>query len=165
MGPDGDIENLLPAYQDKGRGAYMRECFGTEAWSRRHSFTIVRNPYDRAVSSWHEVGRGLGFHEFLRMVADRKFDDAFQAWHCIPQWSQIVDESDELVVNDVLHYETIEQDYGRLRRKLGLAPRELPRLNVKRTCHYAEMYGPDEKVLVQRIYGEDLDRLRYGFGD
>ena len=52
--PIGGIDHPLP-WLETGRGQFMRAQIGEEKWNDCIVFTAVRNPFDRAVSSWLEI--------------------------------------------------------------------------------------------------------------
>jgi len=58
------------------------------------SFTVVRNPWSRAVSSWQWCMQEKGlapcsFEEFLRIPLERMTEQ--QRFHTLPQWRHVVD--------------------------------------------------------------------------
>ena len=141
------------------------------------SFTIVRNPWDRCLSAY----------EFLRLGGDNEKDrlfyeknmSAFQTFeefvkiglskkkiynwvHFMPQSNFIFSKNDKCMVDYILRFENISNDYDFIKNKLGGS--KLLKYKVNRTNHnYQKFYDNDMKNIVSDRYYRDIKLLKYKF--
>ena len=102
---------------------------GRRAWNRKLSFAVVRNPWDKLVSQFHytvktrQAGLGeryLAFGDWVRAAyrdRDPLYCDAPAMFNSQRDW--IVDEDDEVVVDRILRFENLEDDFASLMRSSG----------------------------------------------
>lgn len=121
-------------------------------------FAFVRNPWDRIVSAYCYLMRakGTSFNEFLERT-----EGASHA-HLVPQYGYIEDSAGECLVDYVGRFETLASDFAEVCAKLGIR-RELPFLNPSWHGPYQGYYDDASRKLVERRYGEDIERFRYTF--
>jgi hypothetical protein len=165
-GHDGPVDGPLP-----------------EAWRGHFAFAIVRNPFDRLVSAWkmfsegtdgvdwpypRDGQRGIGLRGFLDILTDdsitydpprRTFEQRIRG-HALPQTHPFycLDRADF-----VGRFEDLHDDWSRLADQLGLACRELPRVNTTSRGPYQLYFDDDTRTVAERFYADDLDRLGYRF--
>jgi hypothetical protein len=138
-------------------------------------FTIVRNPWDRLVSAlaWTDQKWARG-EELTR----GEFDQQVKQVHALlwaartgqnsvpvprylyPQHVYIQDGQGQLLVDFVARYETLEQDWEVIARRLGI---NQPLPQRMRSVHrpYREYYTPETRELVTQMYGEDARLFGY----
>ncbi len=134
-------------------------------------FTFVRNPWDRAVSSWamiNEVRKlkkpfvglnELSFEDFLELLISHKGAlTNWEKWHVISQSKFIYVE-----FSKIYHYETLQSDFDDLCDHLNLPRIELSRLGATIRKPYREYYTPQTKDIVGKIYKADIERFGYEF--
>lgn len=116
-------------------------------YNEYYKFTIVRNPWQRAMSSleWH--GRNIKFDEFIHLVES-------QTHHQVKQYQHFIMENNELILNDVFCFSQLPEVCDKLKIPL-LHKKER---NSKR--HFEEMDSAkldkfDE--VVSRIYKDDIE--------
>lgn len=141
-----------------------------------HTFAVVRNPYDHAVSHYEFMKQfripsvaakvaAMSFADYLRYRMKRPFwNDTFFAR--LPNQSHfVVDESGQLLVQRILRYETLDVDFGRLATELGFGEVQLPRINetLNRTKRrpWQSYYDAEVKELAEQLYATDFDLFRY----
>jgi len=133
-------------------------------------FTIVRNPWDRALSyySWlktqsfaHkavELARDLPFAEFL---SNPQIQAAFRAQ---PYASYVTDAAGRERCDLYLRIETLEDDLARLEEALALRIGPLEHLNRSpRKTNYRDAYDIKTRALIERVCGSDIARFHYRF--
>jgi len=128
-------------------------------------FAFVRNPWDTAVSYYHYcveqpshhrhklVVRLGSFTEYIKWRADRK--PHLQA-------DLVCDRHDNLLVDFLGHYETLEDDFRRICRRIGV-PAQLSRLNTSRHRDYRSYYNDSTIELVATRWRRDIDLFGYTF--
>ena len=131
-------------------------------------FTFVRNPYDRAVSLYLYLRRldlvpeETSFVEFLREL-ERDGCPRIGPYNylglsqCNPQvrWTEQVD------MDFVGRFESLEEDFAELLTRLGLDPRPLPHRNPTTRRDDRTYLTEEARELVVRCYAEDFDAFGY----
>tara|TARA_Y100000310_G_scaffold315428_1_gene365955 strand:- start:6909 stop:7523 length:615 start_codon:yes stop_codon:yes gene_type:complete len=140
--------------------------FEPEEFTKRFSFVVVRNPWDRLVSAWaskiplvvlRKDLRNMGctpympFDEFVRVVCETKV--CKQDNHMKPQGVQIPD------VGCVCRFESIEADWEAVRASTGLG--ELPRHGASRHEDPDKYKTPELVQMVAEYYKADYERFGY----
>ncbi len=151
-----------------------------DIWERCFSFAIVRNPWDRMASLWSYLrgmklgvpgGKGpsdalllavrkcVGFGEFVRWA---EAEGVAVDRHFYPQCHWVCD-GDSVIVDFVGRFETLQQDWDCVCRRVGLGVKPLPRLNTSAHKPYTELYDGMTAKIIGRMYSEDIDRFGYTF--
>lgn len=130
-----------------------------------YKVTTVRNPFDSMVSMWvklrhrpsnfvtHKVhDRELGFAEY---IAQFWGDQPEQSMH-----AHFVEGVDE-----VMRFETLQQDLARVLAHVGAPLFEIPRINptTQKNRHYSEYYEPATREVIERVFRPDLEQFGYAF--
>jgi chondroitin 4-sulfotransferase 11 len=149
----------------------IRPLAGPERWGRYFKFAFVRNPWDRLVSWYHmcvQVPTPNAFSVYVREHAPTF--DAFltraasglgeRTTH--NQLDYISDEDGRPMLDFVGRYETLEQDFGRIREVLGLTV-ELPHVNRSQHRHYREYYSDTSRRIVAERFARDIAHFGYEF--
>ena len=140
-----------------------REFVGSEEFPKFFSFAIVRNPWDWQVSlySFMKKDKEHFQHDFARMGFDEYID-----WRCEAdlhtQKSFIVDRTGRLIVNFVGKYETINRDFDRICKSIGVSA-VLPHINASRHESYREFYTTKTKTKIAQAFSEDIELFGYEF--
>ncbi|NTS75356.1 sulfotransferase family 2 domain-containing protein [Catenovulum sp. SM1970] len=141
-------------------------------WLASFKFCIVRNPYDRAVSSYcyhvksdykgdlykrYPNLKSMSFYDYLML---RKNNREFLL---MPQVNFITRRDSDVGVNEILRLEQLQGDIKKLSKILGVEL-DLHHLNASpRTKDYKTFYTQETFDLVSEIYQEDLSRFNYSF--
>jgi hypothetical protein len=129
-------------------------------------FTVVRNPWSRAVSSWkwNMQEKGLApcsFEEFLRMPLAGMTEQ--QRFHTLPQWRHVADEHGEVgYLSHIGRLENLDATRDWLADTLGL-PRgdALPHLKKSGSDDFQQHYTPATRALVAEIFRRDFELFGY----
>lgn len=140
------------------------------------SFAIVRNPFDRAISSvTHFFGkeslqetqkdvRKSHFERHLFQWLDRVPDDHNQRAHRRSQIDFLRDRKGRLAVNKLLRFETLAGDFESFlspRTELELS---LPRVGYSgRTRDYRDYYNDASRERIEQEFKEDMHEFGYRF--
>ncbi|MGM0583328.1 MAG: sulfotransferase family 2 domain-containing protein [Pseudomonadota bacterium] len=140
------------------------------------SFAIVRNPYDRAVSSvFHHFGPELrlgrreirdkaGFTSALRSWLDHDPSDHNQIAHRRPQFDFLTLRGDEVDVDEVIRYERLSDDLAAFCKRNELPPIKLGWAGKnKRRRDYREYFSDESRAYFEEWFIDDIERLGYKY--
>jgi len=129
-------------------------------------FTVVRDPWSRAVSSWKWCMQEKGlapcsFEEFLRMPLERMTEQ--QRFHTLPQWRHVVDGNGGIGhLAHVGRLERIDETRDWLADTLGLPrPGALPHLKKSGSDDWRRHYTPTTRTLVADTFRRDFELFGY----
>lgn len=139
-------------------------------------FTVVRNPWDRVVSTcaWSDQkwfrGQELESSEFERIVRqlyaacrDPKSAQALLAsTHFKPQFLYIVDQELRPMVDYVARYENLAEDWAYICGRLNLST-VLPGRMKSHHRPYQEYYSDETRAMVGELYSRDVSMFGYAF--
>jgi len=140
-------------------------------------FTIVRNPWERLVSTcaWTDQkwvrGEALEPTSFDRIV--RQLYELFRAAqraaapltlspHLHPQFQYVCDATLQPMVDFIARYENLEQDWRRICERLNVDVA----LPVRMRSHhrpYREYYCEETRSMVAEVYAHDVELFGYAF--
>lgn len=142
-----------------------------------YKFTVVRNPWDRTVSAYNFLKKGglggsdiedaarmkleeISFEEFLR---DLPQNSKWQQ-HLRPQVFWMRDSNGVNKADFVAKMESLDADWKKLSKKLGLKQKKLPHSNKSRSDDYRNWYQNAEmKDIVADVYRDDIAEFGYEF--
>lgn len=159
------------------------------------SFTVVRNPYSRAVSFYKYLGYSskMDFERFAtRVLPGRLWKKKY--WFVRPQIDYIVGLDGEHVVEHLLRLESLDVDFERISETLGLPTNRLPHVNQSKAgreretvrtfkgqlrrlrdvlqqrpvpsfASYRDYYSAASKQAILALYIEDFKQLGYRTDD
>lgn len=150
-----------------------------EQFDSYFKFTIVRNPWDRAVSAFLFLKKG-GFNERDRLWAEKHFknintfDEFVKKWlvkkgslqelHFKPQYEYICDTRGNLMVDYIGRFEDYKNSYDYILSRVGLNPGEMKKENVTEGRRdYKAYYTPETMAIVGELYKKDIELLGYSF--
>lgn len=174
---------------DFKRALFAKKFLYPEEWNNIFKFVIVRNPYDRVVSSWLYSRNNGNYRSKLKkciknpsLLINPKAD--FQVFlETIPKaWSQkqkyrhlathtariipdITDKNGQNILFDFVgRLENINNDFDYICNQIAATNNEFPILNsARRRIHYSHFYNKTTLRLVEDYYGDDIERLGYQF--
>ncbi|MEZ4485270.1 MAG: sulfotransferase family 2 domain-containing protein [Syntrophotaleaceae bacterium] len=137
-----------------------------EYFSRVFTFTIVRNPYDRAVSAFAylqktgKIDKRYTFKDFCAEVLSEKgiaFDPHFD-----PQSDGLFCDG-KLIPQFLARFESIQEDWSTIAAAID-GPLSLPHINKsKRRKTYSDYYDHAARELITDLYRDDLANFDYQF--
>jgi hypothetical protein len=131
---------------------------GQDTWDRYFTFTIERNPWDKAVSRyfWEARRKALpDFSTFLRQRPPNRFS-------CFDLYSN----EGTIVVNEVVVFEELADVLPRIWDRLGVKPPSLPRAKGSyrpRGLDYRTMYSDDDAEFIASICHREIAAFDYAF--
>ena len=134
----------------------------SEQFDAFFKFAVVRDPYERAVSElkYRGLSKRLGVRDYFRGVPDDAYD--VRRRHIDPQRCYLTDRSGErLLVDEVLRFETLEDDWRRVsERVFGRAVR-LPHRNRGRSSVTAADLSRADLDFLGEFYEADFHLFGY----
>lgn len=135
------------------------------------SFTIVRNPWDRALSlwKWQRYSQGRSLEDFLLAIRNGEFRRTYHGDLAWPQMHWIKGDRG-FGVDSVLNTELLEDHLNEIKCDLGndgieeYIPVPKANLHEDRRTRF-DLFDKNTIELVAEIYREDIDRLYYTFGE
>jgi len=150
---------------------------GEATFSQYFKFTIVRNPWERLVSTcaWTDQKWARGeelepapFDELVRhlhqlfLAARHASSPLAVSHHLQPQYQYACDERLQPMVDFIARYENLEQDWRRICARLHINMG----LPVRMRSHhrpYREYYNEDTRAMVAEVYARDAELFDYAF--
>lgn len=148
---------------------WVRRKLPDPLYDSAYKFAVVRNPFDLAVSNYHHLRRSTtrhrrhqaqnwDFRTFLRYL-ERK-----NRFARVDQTSWISDRRGNLIVDEVLRFETLTDEFNMVVERLGLpGETKLPLTNASAPFDYRTHYDDEARSIVQRLYSRDFERFGYAF--
>ncbi|MGX5839392.1 sulfotransferase family 2 domain-containing protein [Mesorhizobium sp. ArgA1] len=156
-------------FRQHDRAAWLLRKLPAQLYDGAYKFAVVRNPFELAVSNYqhlrrktsrrrHRQAQRWDFKAFLRYL-ERKNRLAR-----VDQTSWISDKDGKLIIDEVLRFERLADQFNILAGRLGLpAEVTLPRKNVSGPVDYRALYDEEAKAIVRRLYIRDFERFGYEF--
>ncbi len=146
----------------------LRAQLPAQSWASYFRFGFVRNPFDRFVSICFFLNRRnpafIGHEvEFMRQaIAKPRFRQRILA---LPQYRLLSDERDLPMMDYIGRYETLQQSFAEVCRRLGIAPTALARRNESDHRCYACYYDKPLQQAVANCYRKDFELFGYDMGE
>lgn len=178
------IMRRLPVREAPGR-AYLRKHdpaariiakLGRDVYDGFHCFTVVRNPFDHAVSHFEFMKEfriasvadkiaAMSFEQYLDYRAKHPFwNDTFFARQPDQSWF-LLDAEGRIAVDRIMRFETPGADFATLKADLGLEGAELRHINRTKAKSdkrpFQSYYDATTLDMVRSIYARDFDLLGY----
>lgn len=150
-----------------------KEMLPTDFYDSLFKFTVVRNPWDLQVSSFHHLKREHpdlvaeipDFSTFIRAKFDpqRPYNFLLDISR-EQQWEYVSDVNGARIVDFIARYETLAEDYRTICERIGIDPPALPhhRRAGDRT-HYRSYYDDALREIVGNHYARDVELFGYDF--
>jgi len=143
-----------------------------------YSFTIVRNPWERAVSCWTQKVKRRGwnnnfhgfdkfgvtdntsFEKFVRIIAgvpDAESNIHFQSQMDLISWKG------RILPKHIARMETLTVDWKHIKNTGRLELPDLEHHTISEHPHYRQMYTAETQDLIRQRYGMDIKELDYDF--
>lgn len=150
-----------------------KEMLPHEVFEKLFKFAFVRNPWDLQVSSWHHIRRerphllrGIeDFPTFIRWKLDPARPYQYHIDTSIElQSDYLKDLSGKIIVDFIGHYETLQEDFDKVCRTIGIAPKQLPhKRQAKDRSDYRKYYSDEIAELVAQHFRPDIEAFGYTF--
>jgi hypothetical protein len=148
----------------------IRMEVGDDIFARAFKFTIVRNPWERAVSQFCYMARRADLREFVGLEAEASFDRYLEriSSRLHVQWQEqadfVLDENGDMLVDFVGRFETLAADAARIFERVGSPGAALPHENKGIHEPYQAYYDDARRERVAEMYQRDIRLFGYTFG-
>ena len=161
-------------------GVHARDICFDESWKDYFKFTIVRNPWDRLLSTWRDKvenqwtkwsREGPKEYHKRRIWIYKKYqnkDFKFFVKNVIPSRERHTKLQINLFhadVNFIGRFENLQADFNIICDKIGIPQQNLPHKNKTKHKHYTEYYDDETREIVAKKYAKDIEHFGYKFGE
>lgn len=140
-------------------------------WDEYTKFSVVRNPFSKAVSEYHwylRYGPYCTFEEWVislenRITINRSIHIA-EIGHNLPQHVFLFDEHERLMVDKVIRFENLEEEFNDFLIEQIIAATLPPESMTKSQMifeDFRDYYNANTTDIVGTIYAEDLSLFSY----
>ncbi len=143
---------------------------GLKTYQEYFSFSMVRNPWDKAISqflylqkrhdlrSFLDVPRHVSFKSYLEKIQEKPHV------HWQPQYLFLTDDQGEIIVDYIGRFEDYASSVAHILGRLDIAKsEELPHLNRSSRSPYYHYYDDESREMVAEIYARDIQLFDYSF--
>ena len=125
-------------------------------------FSVVRNPWDRFISGWKYLAatRDRSLREVLTSLPQ---DGADYRHLTRPQHTILCDQNGHLIVDYLIRFESLQQDFDEVCKIIGKPRRELPHLNQGNRTHYSNYFDEECQRLFLRHFSRDVELFGYDY--
>ncbi|ERT06112.1 sulfotransferase family protein [Lyngbya aestuarii BL J] len=164
----GGLQHLL--------STQIRQEVGDQVFNSFFKFTVVRNPWDKAISQFLYMKKRKSLRDFMGMSEDDCFKQYLSLiqkknhvqWE--PQYKFVFDDQGCLLVDFIGKFENFEQDAYKIldqsgvkTKILGIRVKKIPHTNKSNRLHYTEYYDTESREIVQNLYQKDIEIFNYTF--
>lgn len=132
-----------------------------------YKFSIVRNPWSRALSWYKNVMRDNVIKAKLKMEEGRSFKEFMQLyggmWALKPQLDWLRNARGQVAMDFIGRFETLEQDFSTICDAIGVTDKTLPRLVISDKADSEEHFDTVTIDLVYKKYKEEIKMFGYEF--
>lgn len=148
----------------------VRKLTGRRVWRRYAKITTVRNPYSRMVSMFHSRRTDAE----RAAMAELRFDEVrtqFRDWLAERHPSNNLRKltiGPRYVIDHVIYFERLADEFAELADALGLPPEPLPRFKTDRNPReepWRDYYDDDARRLVEKGSAFEIAFFGYRFAD
>lgn len=148
------------------------EAYDASKFKRYFKFAIVRNPYDRLVSSYFYIKNKNDlytpmlekyptFSSFVKALKNSATKvELFKIPHFNSQFYFLADRHGKVGVDFIGHFENLENDYKVIASKLGISTK-LDHHNKSKHKPYSEYFDSELIRIVNEVYNDDFTHLGY----
>jgi len=167
----GEKNHTKGFFRDHLTSKHMVNFLGQRVWDDLFTFTIVRNPWDRAVSFYNYLLKinkhdkpSLSFKEHIidlkRIYKENNFAKRRLRHGCY----EYISDNNEIIVDKVIRFEDREEELKEISEKIGF---ELSmtehREKILGKKSYNEFYDNESRRIIEEIYAKDIEEFGYSF--
>lgn len=167
------ISQALQIPQEHYTALEKRSRVGMKTWDRKAKFSVIRNPWDRIVSLYcyrlktnqtNLSDLNISFEQWIALTLVEQHSEFFDKPKMfMPQTDWLVDEKDNIIVDHILRFEYLLEDFKDFTVKLGLTNVVLPHVNRTKRATYQSYFNAKTKHIVETFYLKDIQTFGYSY--
>lgn len=166
------VEKALKLPFEHLTASEKKQQVGPQKWQQKFTFAFVRNPFDKVCSHYRYrvktnqtklQDKPLTFAEWVRISygeQDPYYYDKPKMF--APQTEWLCDESKQLMVDQIYHFESLQTDFEQLCEKFQLDA-QLPHLKASKKVSYQSFYDEPTRQIIAKHFEDDLNLFGYQF--
>lgn len=145
---------------------------GQDKWDSAYKFSLVRNPWDKAVSLYEYrkkknrtdiASLGIRFSDWVKVTYGEKKDFSYYEVRGFqPQVDWLKDNDGKISIDFIGKFESINTDFDQIRKVIGEGT-ELPHLNASKRTGYRSYYDDETRAIIAHWFREDIEVFGYEF--
>ncbi|MEQ9303870.1 MAG: sulfotransferase family 2 domain-containing protein [Marinoscillum sp.] len=151
-------------YPGHVKSVELKEKMDNEVFSTYFKFAVVRNPFDWQVSLYNYARMDTSHHQHELTKSFGSFDEYFE-WRVNGNFSLqsdfVCDSAGDLLVDRVLRFERLGEDFKDVCDYLNINGKGLPHRNISKEGDYKQYYSPDSANMVRQNFGLDFEVFGY----
>lgn len=164
-----DSKNGL--FRDHLMAKKMMEILGKEEWEKIFTFSVVRNPWDRAVSFYNYLLKYNmskktfpSFKEHVRIIKTNYNEDKFTKRRLLHGCHEFISDNNRIIVDKIVRFENREEELKEIGNEIGInnlgSTHEYKILGQK---SYNEFYDNETRKIIEEVYAKDIEEFGYSF--
>ncbi len=144
---------------------YFKKDLDTESWEKYRKFTIVRDPYTRAISEYCYRHHG----KKILMWDNNEFSNWFKNFCCdgviLDHYLPQIEYFNHIKYNKILRFENLQDDFRSMCKEYNIKDIELPHINksVGNVPDFKKQLNKQSIDLINERYFEDFEYFNYKF--
>jgi hypothetical protein len=145
----------------------VRDEVGRETFAQYFKFTLVRNPWDKAVSQFnYTMQTRPDLRQFAGISDHASFEEYLDRIRAVPhvQWKRQVeflyDQNGELLLDMVGRFESFDADASAVFERLGIKIAAIPHVN-RAVRPEKPVYSNEARDLIAEHYADDIKAFGY----
>lgn len=157
MSPKRFWQRSRPLFKNHNTAAQVKSALSDDIWRDYFKFTLERNPFDKAISSYWWSTRSAAVRPDLASFLRSSPVNGLSNW-------SIYTIEDRLAVDFVVRFETMSQDLLTLQQKLGIGPIRMVRAKGSHRIDrrpYREVLSASDRSLIERVCAREMKEFSY----
>lgn len=125
-------------------------------------FSVVRNPWDRFVSGWKYCKSTRG-RTLKQVLLDPPAEGHDYRHLTRPQHQILFHPDGRAVFDELLRFESLQDDFDRLSARLGRPLQHLAQSNTGTHAPYRDYFDTETRDLLARRFARDIELFGYSF--
>ena len=133
-----------------------------DIWEQAYKFSVVRNPYSKALSSWRYCPSTKDKSLLEALSNPPKEEENFHDYmHFTKTQTSMLTRDGEIYVDELLRYENLNEEWRNFCDKHEIAAGDLPMLNKTARKKTKEELTSEEIKLINELFAEDFETFGY----
>lgn len=166
----GTVDNLDVLQHNTARELKLK-IHNDTIWDEYTKFSVIRNPFSKAVSEYHwylRYGPHCTFEEWVMSLENRiainRAINISEIGHNMPQRSFLFDEDKHLMMDKVIKFENLEEEFNDFLAAQDIVA-AIPSASMTKSQmlleDFRDYYNENTAEIVEKIYQEDLSVFSY----